>query len=250
MGQDENTVSGRQSDCEASGEEGARREVFDTALAMSRLGLSPGRSGNVSCRFGDGMLITPSGMAYDGMTPQDVVPVAGDGSVPAGVRRPSSEWRFHLAIYAARPDVGGIVHTHSLNATALACAHREIPPFHYMVAVAGGKSIPLVPYATFGTRALSVHVVKGLRKRNACLMANHGQIAVASTARKALDLAAEVETLAEQYVRVLSLGKAKLLSDAEMARVLELFKGYGQNAQKAEPATSAPAARRRSPASQ
>ncbi len=214
------------------GEAEARHEVLETALAMSRRGLSPGRSGNVSGRFGAGMLITPSGMAYETLKPDDIVAVAAEGSVPEGQRRPSSEWQFHLAAYAARPDIGGVVHTHSMHATVLACAHKEIPAFHYMVAAAGGKSIPLVPYATFGTKALSRHVAKGLKKRNACLMANHGQIAVAASATKALELAAEVEILAEQYCKVLAIGRPHLLDDAEMARVLQLFKSYGQNAQK------------------
>lgn len=209
----------------------ARREVLETALAMSRRGLSPGRSGNVSCRFGSGMLITPSGMAYEDVTPDDIVAVDADGKVAEGQRRPSSEWQFHLACYAGRPDIGGVVHTHSMHATVLACAHRPIPAFHYMVAVAGGIAIPLVPYATFGTRALSRHVAKGLKTHDACLMANHGQIAVGASCAKALDLAAEVEVLAEQYWKVLAIGKAHTLDDEEMERVRELFKDYGQNAQ-------------------
>ena len=214
-----------------SGEAGLRLQVLDTALKMSRLGLSPGRSGNVSCRFGNGMLITPSGMAYETLEPRDMVHVGMDGSVAEGQRRPSSEWQFHLAAYIARPDIGGVVHTHSLHATVLACAHRPIPAFHYMVAIAGGNSIPLVPYATFGTKALSLHVSKGLKRRNACLMANHGQIAVGESVAKALELAAEVEVLAQQYAGVLAIGKPKLIDDDEMANVLELFKRYGQNAQ-------------------
>lgn len=215
----------------ASAEAVARREVLDTARAMAARGLSPGRSGNVSRRFATGMLITPSGMAYDGMQPDDIVLVAADGTVAAGQRKPSSEWRFHLAAYAARLDRDAVVHTHSMHATVLACAHRAIPAFHYMVAIAGGRDIPLVPYATFGTKALSRHVARGLRKRDACLMANHGQIAIGSTCAKALELAAEVETLAEQYVKVLAIGRPHLLDDKEMKRVLERFRSYGQNAQ-------------------
>lgn len=209
----------------------ARREVLETALSLSRRGLSPGRSGNVSRRFGEGMIITPSGLAYETLRPEDMVYVSAGGERRKGEWKPSSEWRFHLAVYTARPDVAAVVHSHSLNATALACAHKEIPAFHYMVAVAGGKNIPLVPYATFGTDALSRHVVKGLRKRNACLMANHGQIAVAASCVAALELAAEVELLAEQYCKVLAIGKPKVLDDDEMERVIELFEGYGQKAQ-------------------
>jgi L-fuculose-phosphate aldolase len=215
----------------ATDEEEARRDVLDTAKAMSRQGLSPGRSGNVSRRFGDGMVITPSGMAYDEILPEDIVFVGPDGDLRPGERRPSSEWRFHLAVYAARSDIAGIVHTHSMHATVLASARHAIPAFHYMVAIAGGSDIPLVPYATFGTEALSRHVVRGLRKRDACLMANHGQITVGRTARTALELACEVEILAEQYWKVLAIGKPKLLDNEEMERVIALFKSYGQNAQ-------------------
>jgi L-fuculose-phosphate aldolase len=207
------------------------KAVIATALAMSQRGLSPGRSGNVSARWRDGMLITPSGMPYDEIQPADVVFVSADGEVAANARKPSSEWRFHLAAYAARPDVEAIVHTHSLHATVLACAHKPIPAFHYMVAAAGGADIPCVPYATFGTEELSRHVVDGLKARNACLMANHGAIAVAGNLRAALELAAEVEVLAEQYIKVLLLGEPKLLSAAEMAVVLERFRGYGQKTQ-------------------
>jgi L-fuculose-phosphate aldolase len=208
-----------------------RGAIVAAAQAMSARGLSPGRTGNVSARVDRGMLITPSGLAYDTLKPADVVAVDADGGVAAKNLKPSSEWRFHLAVYRARPDVRAIVHTHSLHATVLACAHRPIPAFHYMVAAAGGRDIPLVPYATFGTEALSAHVVAGLTHRNACLMANHGTIAVGATPAAALELAAEVETLAEMYVRVLALGKAHVLPDAEMDLVLEKFKTYGQKAQ-------------------
>jgi L-fuculose-phosphate aldolase len=213
-------------------ETAARRAVIATALAMSERGLSPGHSGNVSCRWKNGMLITPTGMAYDEIKPRDIVFVAGDGSVPGKQRKPSSEWRFHLAAYHARPDMGAVVHTHSLHATVLACAGKSIPAFHYMVAVAGGKDIPVVPYATFGTNELATYVAGALAERNACLMANHGQITVGETLSAALELAAEVEVLAEQYVKVLTLGPPYLLSDAEMTVVLERFKGYGQKAQR------------------
>ncbi|MGQ0673232.1 MAG: class II aldolase/adducin family protein [Hyphomicrobium sp.] len=212
-------------------EQTARRAVIATALAMSRSGLSPGRSGNVSCRFGDGMLITPTGMAYEDLEPKDIVAVAADGSVGAKQRKPSSEWRFHLAAYAARPDMQALVHTHSLHATVLACAHRSIPAFHYMVAVAGGKDIPLVPYATFGTEKLSRLVADGLRHRRAILMANHGQLALGETLAAALELAHEVEVLAEQYCKVLMLGPPHTLPDSEMATIIEKFKSYGQKGQ-------------------
>ncbi|HRD75778.1 MAG TPA: class II aldolase/adducin family protein [Hyphomicrobiaceae bacterium] len=204
------------------------RQVF---LAMSTAGLSPGRSGNVSARHADGMLITPSGVAYDTLDPADIVHVRADGRVDPGQLKPSSEWRFHLATYAARPDACGIVHCHSLSATALACTKKPIPAFHYMVAAAGGADIPVVPYATFGTEELSRHVVAGLKDRNACLMANHGQIAVAASVGAALELAHEVEVLAEMYIKVLAIGAPHILDAAEMARMLTLFRSYGQRAQ-------------------
>jgi L-fuculose-phosphate aldolase len=216
-------------------EQAARRAIIETALTMSRRGLSPGRSGNVSARSGGGMLITPSGMAYDEITPSDIVVVGGDGSIRAGQRKPSSEWRFHLSAYQARPDRHAVVHTHSLHATVLACVNKPIPAFHYMVAVAGGKDIPVVPYATFGTDELAQHVAAGLKDRDACLMASHGQIAIGETLSTALELAFEVETLAEQYYKLLLLGASKtfpdILPDAAMAEMVEKFKSYGQKGQ-------------------
>ena len=209
----------------------ARRDVIETARAMAASGLSVGTSGNVSCRWDGGMLVTPSGVPYEEILPGDIVFVSDDGSWDEGWRKPSSEWRFHLAAYQARPDDGAVVHCHSLNATALACAHKPIPAFHYMVAVAGGCDIPLAPYATFGTATLAAGVATALRTRKACLMANHGQIACGQTLGDALDLAQEVETLAAQYVKVLELGEPKLLSDAEMARVIARFSTYGKQAE-------------------
>ncbi len=208
-----------------------REAVITTALTMSRSGLSPGRSGNVSCRFEDGMLVTPSGLAYETLTPREIVFVAANGMAEKDAPLPSSEWRFHLAAYAARPDMHAVVHTHSLNATALACAGRSIPAFHYMVALAGGNDIPLVPYATFGTADLARHVADGLSRRAACLMANHGQIAVGVSLDAALELALEVEALAAQYIKVLLLGEPVLLADDEMERMVERFRAYGRNAQ-------------------
>jgi L-fuculose-phosphate aldolase len=209
-----------------------RRDIIDTALMMSQRGLSPGRSGNVSARFGHGMLITPTGKVYDTLKPDDIVFVDGDGAVMGDQLKPSSEWRFHLFAYDKRPDRHAIVHTHSMYATVLACVKKPIPAFHYMVAVAGGKDIPVVPYATFGTDALGQHVAKGLQDRDACLMASHGQIAIGETLASALELAFDVENLAAQYYRVLLLGPLsmapEILSDAAMAEMVEKFKSYGQ----------------------
>ena len=217
---------------DGSSEDEARTSVLATARSMSVSGLSPGRSGNVSKRFKDGMMITPSGMAYDEIEPADIVFVGPDGAVSSHARKPSSEWHFHLAAYAARPDCNGVVHTHSMHATVLACAHKPIPAFHYLVAVAGGTDIPLVPYATFGTTELADFVAIGLARRDACLLANHGQIAIGASLPAALELAAEVEILAEQYIKVLSLGPPHVLDQAEMAKVLAKFKSYGQRGQR------------------
>jgi L-fuculose-phosphate aldolase len=175
------------------------------------------------------MLITPSGKRYEDIGPDAVVFVAGDGKVQDRRQIPSSEWHFHLAAYRARPDRSAVVHTHSMHATVLACAHKPIPAFHYMVGVVGGKDIPCVPYATFGTDELAQHVATGLSKRDACLMANHGLIAIGDTLAHTLELAAEIEILAEQYYKVLTLGKPHLLDDREMSRLLVKFKTYGRN---------------------
>jgi L-fuculose-phosphate aldolase len=212
-------------------EKALRKAIIATAMTTNLRGLSPGRSGNVSARFNDGMLITPTGMAYDELELDDIVFVDRDGGVMGGQRRPSSEWHFHLAAYSARADRHALVHTHSMYATVLACAQKAIPAFHYMVAVAGGADIPCVPYATFGTAELAAHVAVGLKARDACLMANHGQIAIGETLDAALELAFEVETLAEQYFKVLQLGPAHILSDSEMQKMLEKFKTYGQKVQ-------------------
>jgi L-fuculose-phosphate aldolase len=205
-----------------------RAEIISISQRMNSSGLTPGKSGNVSARTDSGMLITPTGMAYAELKPSDIVAVRNDGSAMAGQRVPSSEWRFHLAIYRAREDVEAIVHTHSLNATALACIHRPIPAFHYMVAVAGGDRILCAPYATYGTEALAKNVVRALGDRRACLIANHGAVAVGESLRKAYDLAWEVETLASQYARARQLGRPRLLSAREMNLVLERFKTYGK----------------------
>lgn len=213
---------------EAAEEQWARQSVIDTALAMSRSGLSPGRSGNVSMRFEGDVLITPTGMAYQDLLPEDIVAISLEGGVLGSERLPSSEWHFHCAIYRARPDVHAIVHTHSAYAAALSVHERPIPPFHYMVAVAGGPDIRCAPYATFGTEELAVNAVAALEGRKACLLGHHGQIACGETLEKTLELAEEVETLARQYVIACTLGEPPRLSAEEMARVLEKFKGYGK----------------------
>jgi L-fuculose-phosphate aldolase len=206
---------------------GLRQQIIATALRMNELRINRGRSGNVSARTGDGFLVTPSGLPYEETSPEDIAAVTLAG-VASGPRQPSTEWRFHRDIYAARHDVGAIVHTHSTFATTLACLGRGIPAFHYMVAVAGGKDIRCADYATFGTQALSDHALVALASRKACLLANHGMIAVGGSLADALALAVEVEALAEQYWRTLQTGTPNLLSDAEMDVVLEKFSSYGK----------------------
>ncbi len=207
-------------------ETAAREAVVAAARGLHTLHLSAATSGNVSCRWDDGMLITPTAIPYNRTEPEDLVHVGVDGSVRAGRHRPSSEWRFHLAAYAARPDREAVVHCHSTHATILACAHRGIPAFHYMVAMAGGDDIPCVPYAAFGTAELAQGVSRGLAARTACLLANHGQVAMGRDPADALDLAWIVEDLARQYLGVLQLGEVHLLDEAEMARVVGRFAEY------------------------
>ena len=204
-----------------------REQIIATALEINARGLNRGKSGNVSARIDDGFLVTPTGLAYESTQPVDIVAMTQDGTA-RGPRLPSSEWRFHRDIYAARREVGAIVHAHSPFATSLACLGRDIPPFHYMIAVAGGKDIHCAAYATFGTQQLSDHALRALKDRKACLLANHGMIAVGASLTAALALAVEVEALAEQYWRALQIGTPNLLSDAEMEVVLEKFRSYGQ----------------------
>jgi L-fuculose-phosphate aldolase len=204
-----------------------RQEIIATARQMNALGINRGKSGNVSARIRGGFLVTPTGLAYESTRPRDIVAMTLEGKA-RGPRLPSSEWRFHRDIYKARDDVSAIVHAHSPFATTLACLGRDIPPFHYMIAIAGGRDIRCAPYATFGTQKLSDHALAALEGRKACLLANHGMIAVGPSLAAALALAVEVEGLAEQYWRALQLGSPNLLSDEEMAVVLHKFSTYGQ----------------------
>ena len=202
-----------------------RLAVVATARKMNALGINRGKSGNVSARVRDGFLVTPSALPYDRTEPEDVVLVADDGT-PRGRRRPSSEWRFHRDIYAARDEVRAIVHTHSPFATTLACLDRGIPAFHYMVAVAGGDDIRCAPYATFGTQALSDHAVRALEDRKACLLAHHGMIAIGDSLDAALALAVEAEALAEMYWRAMQIAEPAILTHDEMREVLARFATY------------------------
>lgn len=204
-----------------------RAALADTARAMSHRGLSPGTSGNVSARVPEGMLITPSAVAYDELEADAMVLMDLDGRVLEPTdRRPSTEWRLHAAVLIARPDVGSVLHAHPMFCTTLACLRRDIPAFHYMVAVAGGDSIRCAPYARFGSAALADHAVAALEGRLACLLANHGMVAVGASPPAALALAAEVDVLAEQYWRVLQVGPPVLLSEREMAEAVSAFEDY------------------------
>lgn len=204
-----------------------RRQMVQTCRKMNETGINQGTAGNLSVRFGDGFLITPSSLPYDGMEPGDLVEMGWDGSY-AG-RRPSSEWRFHRDILKARPDVNVVLHCHSAFATSVACHHRTIPAFHYMVGVMGGNTLRCARYATFGTQALSDAAIQALEGRMACLLGQHGQISLGTTLEGALWMAVEVETLARMYVQALALGEPPVLPDDEMERVIAQMKrmSYG-----------------------
>ena len=210
-----------------------RAKIIKTALSLNETGLSAGASGNVSARVEGGFLITPSGVKYHKLRPEDIVFMDMDGHA-TGDFLPSSEWRFHLDIYKQRRSAKAIVHAHPPYATALACLNKGIPSFHYMVAVAGGKDIRCCGYKPFGTPELSEAVLEALLGRKACLMSHHGLIAFGDNLEKAMSLAVEVEVLAQQYQLVLQMGEPELLSEQDMEDVLHRFWTYGDNAQKVE----------------
>ena len=210
-------------------------KVLATARAMNACGINRGSAGNVSARCAGGFIITPTGMAYDTCSAADMVKVMQSGiqadgadGTAGGLRKPSSEWRFHRDIYAARPEAGAVVHTHSPFATALACQEMGVPAFHYMVARFGGTDVRCAAYATFGSQELSDAILVALEDRCACLMAHHGMVVFGRDCDHALALAVELETLCEQFWRVLQLGAPKLLPADEMTRVLAKFASYGQ----------------------
>jgi len=210
-------------------ERGLRLNVVQAARRLSELGLNSGRAGNLSVRVDGGFVVTPSGAAYESMHPDDLVYLTSAGDYGGGQRTPSSEWRIHRDIYAQRQDAKAVVHTHSPFATTLACLHRGIPAFHYEVAFAGGPDIRCSPYATFGTQDLSDHALKALEGRRACLLANHGVLALGDSLEGALGLAEKVENLARVYWQALQVGEPVLLDEVEMARVVEKFLTYGKS---------------------
>jgi L-fuculose-phosphate aldolase len=206
-----------------------RKSIIAHCLEMNESGLNQGTSGNISLRHKNGMLITPTSMPYDAMQPKDIVYVDENGK-PSGEHRPSSEWRFHHDILKARPEANAVIHTHAMFCSTLGILGKEIPPIHYMVAVAGGHNIRCAPYAIYGSQALSNHVLKALKNRLACLMDHHGMIAIGSTLEKAMWLAIEVETLARQYHGCLQLGsEPPLLSKKQIQAVIDKIGGYGQS---------------------
>jgi L-fuculose-phosphate aldolase len=202
-----------------------REQLIETAVAMNASGINQGTSGNLSVRMDGGFLITPSGVNYAELAPEDIVAMNLRGEWGGSIK-PSSEWRFHRDIYRHRADAGAILHAHPAFCATLACLGRPIPAFHYMVAVAGGRDIRCAAYATFGTQELSDHVLGALTDRKACLMANHGMVCLEQDLPRALALAIEIEQLAQVYQQCLALGEPVILDDGEMEDVLEKFKDY------------------------
>ena len=205
-----------------------REQLLRVSQQLIEQGLNKNTAGNVSVRSGEGFLVTPSGMSVEKMTPASMVQMAFDGSYEKN-KIPSSEWRFHCDILKNRPEINAVIHTHSMFATTLACLHKDIPPFHYMIAVTGADTIRCAPYALFGTQVLSDHALAALYHSKACLLANHGMIALGRDLEDALAVTVEVENLCEQYWRILQINpNPPLLTEAEMCDVFQQFKGYGK----------------------
>lgn len=204
-----------------------KQEIIEACLAMNSTGLNQGKSGNISVRTETGFAITASGIAYDHMVEEHIVEMDLEGGY-YGSYLPSSEWCMHLDIFAARPEAQAVVHTHSPHATAVSCLRKDLPAFHYMIAIAGGKSLRCAEYATFGTPELSLNMLAALQNRSACLLANHGLICFGANLESAFALAVEVEALCQQYILACQMGDPIILDDAEMDRVLERFKTYGK----------------------
>ena len=206
-----------------------RQSIIDHCRQMNATGLNQGTSGNISLRHGDRMLITPTSSAYEAMQPEMIasLPLEGDYGSWEGPNKPSVEWRFHLDIMRARPEVNSVVHTHSTYATILAMARKPIPACHYMIAAFGGPDVKVCGYARYGTKELSLHILEAMKGRNACLMANHGMLATGSSLPKAMWAAVELETLAKQYYHALLIGGPVLLPDEEIDDICRVFGTYG-----------------------
>jgi len=212
--------------------EEAAQKIIDTCLEMTRLGLNQGTAGNVSVRFNNGMLITPTGIQYEKLTPDHIVYVSNAGEFEEG-KLPSSEWAFHLVCYETREDAHAVVHTHAISSTAVSILNKSIPAIHYMVAVSGTNEIPCVPYATFGSPKLAGYVAEGIAKSKSILLQHHGMIACAETLEKALWLTHETEVLADLYLKALAITPdVPVLSKEEMNHVLDKFKSYGLRVEK------------------
>jgi len=228
-------------------ERGLREAIIAKCRWMNASGLNQGTSGNISARYKDRMLITPSATPYEAMKPEMIasMPIDGADGTWEGPLRPSTEWRFHRDILRARPDAGSVVHTHSTYATVLAIARKPIPACHYMVAAFGGNDIRCAGYALYGTQELSELALEALEGRNGCLLANHGMIAIGANLDKAMWLAVELETLARQYYLSLALGSPHILSEADIADVAKGFSSYGLQQPKPARARAAPRAAKR-----
>lgn len=208
-----------------------RQELIEACCSMNRLGINKGTSGNISVRHGDGLLITPTGIPYEALQPEQIVQLDWDGNFDGDIL-PSSEWRFHRDVLHARSDLNALVHTHSTHASSVSILGRDIPAIHYMIAAAGGENIRCAPYATFGTQELADVILEAMKDRRACLLAHHGVLAGHVSIARALSLAVTVEELAQQYLLCLPFGEPMTLSDAEIAVVLEKFRSYGQQKRK------------------
>ena len=213
-------------------------EVIKYAKKLNDTNLSPLRSGNVSARADlngkEGFFITPSGIKYNDLQEDKIVFLEMDEKknekkiLDHGLN-PSSEWKFHQDIYINKPDAIAIVHAHSPYATAVSAHGKNIPAFHYMVALAGGNDIKCADYATFGTKQLSKNIIQALNDRKGCLMSNHGQVTFGKNLDQAFELAEEIENICHQYINTIKLGNPKILSFEEMKKILEKIKSYKKN---------------------
>ena len=201
-------------------------QIIKYANMLNSEKLSTLRSGNVSLRYKNGFLITPSGVKYSLLKADDIVFVSLDGKFDETKNKPSSEWRFHKDIYSSKNEANAIVHAHSTHATAVSAHNKDVPAFHYMVALAGGNDLKCAKYATFGTQELSDNIINALKNRKACLMSNHGQVAFGDNLEQAFELAQEVENICHQYINAIKIGKPKILSSSEMDVILEKVKNY------------------------
>jgi len=201
-------------------------QIIKYANMLNSEKLSTLRSGNVSLRYKNGFLITPSGVKYSLLKVDDIVFVSLDGKFDETKNKPSSEWRFHRDIYSSKNEANAIVHAHSTHATAVSAHNKDVPAFHYMVALAGGNDLKCAKYATFGTQELSDNIINALKNRKACLMSNHGQVAFGDNLEQAFELAQEVENICHQYINAIKIGEPKILSSSEMDVILEKVKNY------------------------